>query len=460
MRQTNGVDVLVVGAGPTGLVAAAEAAIRGLSVRIVERRAARAEQSKALVLHARTMEALEALGCAEALIERGQVFRALNVHTRPGVRSTRVDLVARSWGDTRYPFWLSIPQFETEQIVESRLSELGVEVEWGVTLTGLEDHGEHVTATCEGEEGEFVFQASWVLGCDGGRSATRELVGIGMEREDLGVEFALADIRSSSDLTQDEGHVVLADGGLLLIVPMPEPGVWRLIAQVDASQAPLDGAGWEALVGDRLGRRVPIDDVGWSSRFSLTSGVASRFRQGRVFLLGDAAHVHSPVGGQGLNTGVQDANNLVWKLAMVERGHVGGPAAQALIGSYDEERRPIVEGMVHGTARATRALTSRGRLRKGALRGVARVALMSDRVKDRLGRGVGMLDLLTGGERRAPNPELGGGERLHDHVDPNLPTLLRWGGEELLVRPDRVVAGPWMSPYSITAEIQTSGGAS
>jgi 2-polyprenyl-6-methoxyphenol hydroxylase-like FAD-dependent oxidoreductase len=450
----NVTDVLVVGAGPTGLAAACDAARHGLSVRVVERREARAEHSKALVVHARTMEVLERLGCADAVLARGARFGALHVHTRPGRERTRVDLLARRWGDTRYPFWLSIPQYEVERALERRLADAGVAVEWRTALEGLEQSDEAVTASLRGPDGGLVrHRARWLLGCDGGRSAARELVGISLARRALGVTFALADVETATALAPDEGHMVWADEGLLLVVPFARAGVWRLIAQVAEDGPELDAAAWNELVRRRAGFDLGVRGLGWRSRFELTAGVSAAMRRGRVFLLGDAAHVHSPVGGQGLNTGVQDAHNLVWKLRLADRGGLSPAARAALLDSYESERLPTAAAMVRATGRATGLLTSRNPLVRGLLRTIAPRALRVARLADRLGRGVGMLDLTTGGRPRLPNPVLAAGDRLHDRVDPLLPTLLRWNGQEILVRPDRVVARPGEIPHLAEARI-------
>ena len=447
MDQTHGMtDLLVVGAGPTGLAAAADALRHGLTVRIVERRADRAMISKALVLHARTMEALELLGAADKLVECGQRFRALHVHTHPGRTPSTIDLLDRSWGDTRYPYWLSTPQYETEQVLQKVVEDAGGAVHWSTELIDLDAGSEHVDATLRGPDGELqVHRARYLLGCDGGRSATRERVGIELDRRDLGVSFALTDVYTTADLAGDEGHVVFADDGLLLVVPMPEPGLWRLIAQVEHDTDELDAVAWEALVQARMGISLGITDQGWFSQFELCSGVASSLRSGRVFLLGDAAHVHSPVGGQGLNTGIQDAHNLIWKLALAQQGALSDAEREALLDSYEEERHPIATAMVRATDRATRALTQNHPVLRGLRRMVASLLLRIKAVKDRLGRGVGMLDLDTAGARRLPNPELGQGTRLYDRVHPRRPMRLHLGEKELTVRPDRVAApvGTW-----------------
>lgn len=434
-------DLLIVGAGPTGLAAALDARRHGLSVRIVERRAERADYSKALVVHARTMEVFERLGCAAEVRAAGAQFRALHVHTRPGKNSTRVDLIDRNWGDTRYPFWLSVTQYEVERVLEHQLRLAGVHVEWNTTLVGLQQEADRVTSTLQRGDGAIErHDARWLLGCDGGRSSTRDLIEVRMDRTELGVSFALADVTTDSELPSDEGHVVWADEGLLLIVPMPAPGVWRLIAQVGNNASALDAEGWNRLVQRRALLDLKIRSMGWNSQFALTSGVSATLRRERVFLLGDAAHVHSPVGGQGLNTGVQDAHNLVWKLALSDNLNLPAEMRESLLDSYARERHAVAVAMVRATERMTRVLTGRHPLLFGLLRRLAPLVIRRRRIADKLGRGVGMLDLLTDGQQRLPNPELPTGRRLYDHVDPLLPTALVWRGQQLIVRPDRVIA--------------------
>ena len=449
--------MLIVGAGPTGLTAACEALQQGLTVRIIERRAERAPTSRALVLHARTLETLETLGCAQQLVDAGQRFRGLHVVTRPGRRSRYVDLLQRRWGDTRYPFWLSLPQYDTERILEQHLTSLGGAIEWATSLTSIEIGRDATAAALARGDGHRVdHHARWVLGCDGGHSTVRDQARIRLPRNDDGVTFALADIHAPSELPEDEGHVVLGSCGLLFVVPLPKPGWWRLIAQVANDHLELDIPGWNALVRERCGLPLAAQELGWTSTLRLTSGVAERFRERGVFLLGDAAHLYSPVGGQGLNMGIQDAHNLAWKLGLVASAQLTAPQVDAVLDSYDGERRPLAAGMVRTTERATRLLTARGAVRRRLLRSFLGVALMSSRVKDKLGRGVGMLDIPTAGAARLQNPELPAGGRLHDVVDKRRPTLLTWQGEEILVRPDRIVAPPGSIPHSV--RINADGG--
>ncbi|MEU4682764.1 FAD-dependent monooxygenase [Streptomyces xinghaiensis] len=430
------VDVLVVGAGPTGLTAACEARRHGLTARIIDRATGRSGFSKALVVHARTMEVFETMGVSGPVLAAGARFAALNVNTRHRA-PVRVDLLGLPWGDTAHPYWLSVPQYATEDILESHLTAGGGAVEWGVALEDLreDDGGGSVEARlAHGDGRRETVRARWVVGCDGGRSRVREASGLRLDRADAGAVFVLADVLTTADLTEDEGHVFLGPEGLLLIVPMPEPRRWRVIAHVPGVRAEerltLDAPFLDELIRRRAGIEFGSHGVTWQSRFALGHGLVDRYRRGRVFLAGDAAHIHSPVGGQGLNTGVQDAHNLLWKLAAAR--HAGPGRADALLDSYEAERRPVARAMVRGTARATRALTTRTGMTRTLLGTVAPTLLGRPPVQARLGRGVGMLDIgyrnggpAEGGTgrgvhpaagHRLPNPVLRDGRRLHQRL--------------------------------------------
>lgn len=496
------IDVLVVGAGPTGLTAASEAIRHGLTVRIIESRSYRSTFSKALVAHARTLEVFETMGIAEKVLTEGTRFAALNTHTGRRRRAVRVDLLDQPWGDTAYPFWLSIPQYATERILEDHLTALGGKVEWQTTLDRLQDRGDHVEATLTRSGGDEVVRARWVVGADGGRSRVREQVGLRLDRSDAGATFVLADVKTRTNLTEDEGHVFLHPAGLLLIVPMPEPRRWRIIAHMPTppADAPLtiDAAFLDELIQERSGIEFGSHDVVWESQFNLSHGVADHYRRGRVFLAGDAAHVHSPVGGQGLNTGVQDAHNLLWKLGLARRMDV--EAAGQLLDSYEAERRPIGQAMVRGTARVTRILTARGSLLRTVVGAVAPAVIRRATVQARLGRNVGMLGIAypdspivpaaavpAGAGRRMPNPEMRAGGRLYERLDRTGHTWVvrgaagettpdpdhpRWNGLPLvhvtddatlrhvdgvarvaLVRPDRYIAAAGDTPEAVWSRV-------
>lgn len=496
------VDVLVVGAGPTGLTAACEALRHGLSVRIVDRKQGRSTYSKALVTHARTLEVFATMGVADAMLAEGVPFAALNAHTGPQRRAVRLDLLGLPWGDTAYPFWLSIPQYATEQVLEEHLKNLGGAVEWGTSLDEVYDRGDHVEALVEYDGGTEAVKARWLVGCDGGRSRVRDQIGVRLKRHDAGATFVLADVKSTLSIVEDEGYVYLAPQGLLLIVPMPEPGRWRIISHVPTpsaeSQLTVDTAFLDDMIRQRSGLEFGSHDVVWTSQFNLSHGLADHYRRGRVFLAGDAAHIHSPVGGQGLNTGVQDAHNLLWKLAMAD--HSGSHEAEKLLDSYEAERQSTGRSMVTGVARVTAALTTRRSVVRRALGRLAPWILARPTVQAKLGRTAGMLELAysdgslataADAGRRLANPELRAGGRLHDKLShagwswvvwgrsgqtPPDPEAARWCGTPVvflpdkmltqtagqipdskrvvLVRPDRYVAGAGPTPESVSRHCQ------
>ncbi len=450
-------DVLVVGAGPTGLTAALECLRQGLSVRVVDRRAQRAEGSKALVVHARTMEVFHAMGVADAIRSMGIPFAALNVFPDARPPGIRVPLGGEaSWGDTDFPYWLSVPQADLEGCLERRLDGLGGRVAWGQGLLGLHQDHEGVHAQLAGG----VAHARWLVGCDGGRSTVREQLGIRMKRRRDGQLFVLADVLTRDGFPDDEGRVYRSRKGLTLIVPMPEPRRFRLIAHLPDCAAPpvLDSDFVEKLVCDRTGVSLGTHDVNWTSHVTLSHGQSERVRQGRAFLAGDAAHLHSPVGGQGLNAGVQDAHDLIWKIAAEKWG------GSKWLESYEAERRVLGARLVGAVTLATRVMTLRSFVPWALTARAARLALSTNRVQGQLTRRMGMLeqrlppgpgvDRTAWAGRRLPNPFVGK-KRMHDRIDPLRPCVLELPeGGVVVVRPDRVVVGRYSSVARIPKRIR------
>jgi 2-polyprenyl-6-methoxyphenol hydroxylase-like FAD-dependent oxidoreductase len=392
-RWTADVDVLIVGAGPTGLVAAIDARRHGLSVRIVDQGAQRNPHSKALVLHSRSLEVLDDLGCVEPVLQAGREFRALNI-VADGRPLGRVEFRRLEWSDAPYPMWLSIPQSETERCLEERLNALGVNVERQTALRALRETERGVEADLVRPDGAIeASRSAWLVGCDGARSDVRRALGVALEGDTSGEVFMLADVAMESPLADGEGYNVLAREGVLFIVPMPVPGRVRLIAHLpDARQddpPDIDLPMLQQLVNTRTGLRTTLSSLGWTSVFSPKHFIAKSLRVGRAFLAGDAAHIHSPVGGQGLNTGIQDGYNLMWKLALVHRGL----AAPALLDTYQEERHPVGERMIRGVRRATWAMTLQVRPLQAVRRIVAGALLRFAGVRNRMGAQIGMLQL-------------------------------------------------------------------
>ena len=476
------VDLLVVGAGPTGLTAALEARRLGLSVRIVDRQPARLPRSKALVVHARTMEMFDSLGIAAQLRERGAVFRAMNLHGSAGANG-RIDLQALAWGDTDFPFWLTVPQYDTEQVLEEALAAVGTPIEWGTAFCGLDQQTHAVVAHLQTQDDTFDVHARWVLGADGGRSSVRDAIGSRMARENAEATFMLADVFTTCDLAEDEGHFFIHPDGFLVIVPMPAPRQWRIIAHLPRHDAAdpltIDAEFLDALIADRASVRFGAHDVGWTSRFALTHGVSDLIRNGRVFLAGDAAHVHSPVGGQGLNTGAQDAHALIWRLAIADA--LEPATREALLDSFAIERHQVAETMVGNVRRATTLLTGRSTLARRVFGSLAPRILPRTRLRQVLARPLAGLNVryhdsaLTvagGGARPANRPAIGGGTVLgrlefgawtwiaHEDVPDGawhgLPVVRATSGEGpsvQLIRPDGYVAASGDDPGSVWAAL-------
>lgn len=451
------VDVLVVGAGPTGLTAAIECLRHGLSVRIVDEREQRAEGSKALVVHARTMEAFQVMGVAEAIRAAGIPFAALNVFPDARPPPVRVPLADESdWGDTEFPYWLSTPQADVERCLEDRLRALGSRVDWARGLLELRrgDDGFHAQLA------DGICHARWLVGCDGGRSRVREQLGIRMERRRDGQLFVLADVLTGDGFPEDEGRVYRSRKGLTLIVPMPEPRRFRVIAHLPGCTEPpvLDADFVERLVLDRTGIALGARGVGWTSHVVLSHGQSEGVRRGDAFLAGDAAHLHSPVGGQGLNAGVQDAHDLIWKIAAAKRG------VTKWLDSYEVERSVLAGRLVRSVTLATRVMTLRRSIPWAVTARVARLALSRQVVRRQLTRRMGMLeqrfppgpgiDRTPWAGRRLPNPLIDG-RRMHDLVDRLRPGILELeDGGVAVVRPDRVVVGRYSSVDAIPQRIR------
>jgi 2-polyprenyl-6-methoxyphenol hydroxylase-like FAD-dependent oxidoreductase len=351
-------DVLVVGAGPTGLTLAAQLREMGASCRIVDRQDDRVHESRALAIQPRTLEILRGLGVTQELLARGN--DAVWVELDAGGRAVRVRLFGLGLDDTAYPFLLFVSQAETEQVLLDHLAAGDVRVERRVELVGF--HAEPDGVACilrHAEGGAEQLRASYLVGCDGAGSTVRHDAGIPFQGGAYPQTFALADLEVDGDLAADAAHAFLGQTGLLLFFPLGRPASWRLLGMHPTLQGRQEPARpslaeLQALADGFTDGRLRLRDPVWTTWFRLAHRHAARYRAGRVFLAGDAAHVHSPAGAQGMNTGIQDAWNLGWKLALVARGL----AAEALLDSYDAERRPVGSFVVRFTDRAFAVVTS------------------------------------------------------------------------------------------------------
>ena len=320
-------DVAVVGAGPTGLMLACELALAGIGVRVLERRAEEPNITRAFAVHARTLELLDARGMADDLLRRGVPVR--EVTPAPGATLRLAEL------DTRYPMILIAPQSGTEKVLAARAAELGVEIVRGASVTGLQQDADGVTLAVDG--GEDV-RARYVVGTDGAHSAVRGMIGVSFAGKQYETHILLADVRLTTP-PEDPMFARTNSEGAVIVVPFGD-GWFRAIAwDREREQVPLREPVTLAEMRDAFVRIAGADfgmsEPRWSTRFLSERRQAERYRVGRVFLAGDAAHVHSPLGGQGMNTGIQDAMNLGWKLVAAVRGN------DSVLDSYQTERHPV-----------------------------------------------------------------------------------------------------------------------
>lgn len=352
-------DVLIVGAGPTGLVLAIWLTRLGVRVQIIARSRGPGTASRALVVHARTLELYEPLGLAQAAVAAGKQAAAMNLWAG-GQQRAHLTLGDAGAGLSPYPFFLVFSQEEHEQLLVQRLRALGVDVHWGCELIGFADHGTHVTGFVRDSSGvDHSCEANYLAGCDGAHSLVREGLGLEFSGGTYPHTFFVADIEGTGTPLNGEGHVYASRAEVLLILPMAGSQRARLVGMADSTQGTTEAEQLEAL--SRLAARsmqLAVEKVNWFSTYQIHHRVAASFRRGRVFLAGDAGHIHSPVGGQGMNTGIGDAINLAWKLAAVLHGQAG----EALLDSYDEERLPFARLLVNTTDRVFTLVTSRGPL--------------------------------------------------------------------------------------------------
>lgn len=351
-------DVLIVGAGPTGLALALWLTRQGIAVRVVDKGSGPGEASRAMAVQARTLELYRQLGLAEAVIEAGYKTPAMNLWAR-GRRRARIPLQDAGAAISAYPFVLIYPQDRHERLLGQRLHALGVDVEWRTELLSFEQGQSQVTAILKQADGrEEACTAAYLAGCDGAHSRVRHALGSGFEGGTYKQLFYVADVRLTGVEPAGEAHVAFDKSDFVLLLCYGEKDQYRLIGTVrdECAEHPehltFADVGHDAINGLNL----QVTEVNWFSSYRVHHRVTDHFRRGRAFLLGDAAHVHSPAGGQGMNTGILDANNLAWKLAAV----VKGIAPDALLDSYQAERQAFARKLVETTDRLFTLVTAQG----------------------------------------------------------------------------------------------------
>lgn len=407
-------DVLIVGAGPTGLVLALWLTAQGVKVRIIDKNVGPGPTSRAMVVHARTLELYRQLDLADAVVEAGHRNPSVNLWAKGRVKA-RISFSPTGGNLTPYPFVLVYPQDHHERLLEARLEALGVKVERQTELVDFEHDAAGVSARLRlPDGGSEVCTAQYLAGCDGARSPVRHRLEVDFAGGTYDQTFYVADVDVSGATANGEAHISLETGDFVALLAYAE-GRGRLIGLVRETREDGD----ELTFADVSHRaieslRLTVDKVNWFSTYRVHHRVADRFRRGRVFLLGDAAHVHSPVGGQGMNTGIGDAVNLAWKLAGVLKAH----APDSLLDSFEAERIKFARQLVETTDRLFTFVTADGSvadfLRVQVAPALAGIAYRVGGVREFLFRILSQTQLNYRGSplSRAAHGRVQGGDRL------------------------------------------------
>ena len=423
-------DLLVAGAGPAGLTLALQAHDHGAAVRIIDRRPAAGRPSRALIMHARTLELLRPLGVTEALLDRADVAPAADL--RLGSRTVRVGFSGLALPDTAFPHLTLVRQTDVERVLAGALAARGVRVEYGTELVSVRDRPGEALVSLRSLTGPQQAGFSFVAGCDGPASTVRAQAGLGWAGRPYPVEIVLADAELDGDLDGEAAQVVAGRDGLLFAFRLGEQAAWRLLGTRPVTPGqippgsfgpPVPASDLQALI-DAAGLDAQVTSLAWSAQVRVQRRMASRFRRGRLFLAGDAAHAWSPATGQGMNAAIQDAANLGWKLAFA----AAGPGGDPLLRSYDRERRPVARQLLALTNLVFWAEAGPGPI-PSALR--ARLAPLAAPLVPALARGrpvaaaIRLLSQLSTGYRASPlsvegTPRRPGGPRAGDRLPDRL----------------------------------------
>lgn len=355
-------DVLICGAGAAGLTLAIDLARRGVSFRLIEKMDGPFHGSRGKGIQPRTQEIFEDLGIIDRVAAAGGLYPPQREYRDGSFIESAVAEQIDPTPAEPYHMALMIPQFLTEGVMRERLLELGQRVEFGRELVGLEQDQDGVTASLSGEAGEETIRVRYLVGADGGRSFVRHALDIGFQGKTLGVRAVVADVVLTG-LDRSAWHR-FNEGAMdrqISLCPLAGTELFQLQAPVPLEgEVDLSAEGLSAMIAERTGRdEIRIHAVHWASAYQMNARLADRYRDGRAFLIGDAAHIHPPTGGQGLNTSVQDAYNLGWKLAAAIDG-----ASASLLDSYEQERRPVAASML-GLATNLLDAAKRGDVKRG-----------------------------------------------------------------------------------------------
>lgn len=351
-------DVLIVGAGPVGLTMACYLHFHGVRFRIIDKNSHGTETSNAIGLQSRTLELLNTLGIADELVKSGNKLSNFHIQSnKKALANWNLHLI-----DSIYPYMLSVSQKITEHALLSYLSEAKISIERQTELITIDQNDSHIDIRMKTPEGEAMLRSKYISACDGYHSTVRDLSDIAYEGEDIPLNMLIMDAPLEWSSTKTHGYTAFTD--TLSVILLPLENSWRIIADVanapefhcKSKEQPTE-ATFQRILDLTMNEKIKVKKALWASKFLIHERLARHYKKGRVFLTGDAAHAHSPAGGQGMNTGMQDAVNLAWKLAFVLKGH----AKEALLNSYERERRPVAKEIIRFSGLLTRFGTLRNK---------------------------------------------------------------------------------------------------
>lgn len=376
------IKVLIVGAGPTGLTLAAELTRHNIAYRIIDKNIKPVQTSNALGIQARTLEIFADMGILDQALAEGVKVNSLNIHSRKGntIAQIKLDQI-----NSRYQFVLILAQHQTERILLEHLSKQGVTVEMQKELIALEQKENKSVVTLQNQDGQLEkAEFDWVMACDGGKSIIRQQLNIPFKGKDLPEHFVMLDAKVDTSLTSNEVHIFLGQEGVMAILPYSKK-YSRVIAEVTndpqlkEEKSPVI-TDFERLAKERCGIPIQFTDAIWSSGFWIHERIIEQYQFQNVFFLGDTAHLHSPVGGQGMNTGIQDAYNLAWKFALIIKNQM----RSNVFNTYESERRPIAKIVLKGSTIGTRLISLQNyfliKLRNLMLRLITKIKILNKKL--------------------------------------------------------------------------------
>jgi 2-polyprenyl-6-methoxyphenol hydroxylase-like FAD-dependent oxidoreductase len=459
ISETFDADVLVVGAGPVGLVLATELARRDVAVRIIDTLPAPTTESRAIVVHSRSLDHLQAQGSFDALMTHALEATGMQMHS--GEKT--VAEISFADIDAVYRYSAALPQTDTEAVLTARLADLGITVERSTTLTGFGQDADSVHASLTDAAGaSATVRVRYLVGADGARSAVRHAMGQKLEGSFVGEDFLLGDVEGDHDYDRSRFHTFFAPGkstGLLFALPGQRVRVFAQLPPGTAADRPVTVEWLQEALTER-GIRLTIRESHWLTRVVLKHGQVPRYRDGRVFLAGDAAHIHSPAGGLGMNTGLQDAMNLGWKL----HAALTSPDATDLLDSYHSERHPVAADVIQFTTRLSDVGTLSNPVAQHVRNTLLHLGLEIPAVADKIAGTVEQQNVryrdsaIVGGagKKLKPGdylflPETNAADALARHAM-HLAIVLAGPDGESAVEPSAVEFPSWLHPLSVSDE--------